>query len=207
MTQHVEGTLYIVSAPSGAGKTSLLKSLVEGDPSFAVSVSYTTRPKRSGEIDGKDYFFVDEDRFLEMAENGEFLEHAKVFDNHYGTSKRFIEEKLAAGMDVILEIDWQGAEQVRDLMPQSVSVFILPPSSSALENRLRHRGQDSEETIARRMRDAVNEMSHYREYDYIVVNDEFEKALLELQAIVVSMRLHASRQVYRLHGLLSDLLA
>ncbi|THB65466.1 MAG: guanylate kinase [Gammaproteobacteria bacterium] len=183
------GTLYIVSAPSGAGKTSLLEVLIESDGNLFLSVSHTTRAMRSGEIGGKNYHFVSQEEFFTMRDHGEFLEHAQVFDNYYGTSKSFIEKQLAQGEDVVLEIDWQGAQQVREQLPQAVSIFILPPTLEALEERLRNRGQDSEEIIRRRMKDAREEISHYCEYDYIVINDKFEDALKQLHAIVDSQRL------------------
>jgi guanylate kinase len=201
-----QGTLYIISAPSGAGKTSLVRALVEQMQGVEVSVSHTTRAMRPGETDGVDYHFVAEERFLEMAGQAEFIEHARVFDNYYGTSQATVEGRLRAGADVILEIDWQGAQQVRRLMPDSKSIFILPPSKSALEERLRGRGQDSDEVIARRMQEAVNEMSHFPEFDYLVINDKFEVALYELKAIVVADRLLMARQEARHEALLSDLM-
>jgi len=201
-----QGTLYIISAPSGAGKTSLVRALVEQMQGVEVSVSHTTRTMRPGEADGVDYHFVDEQYFLGMVGRAEFLEHARVFDNYYGTSQAAIEDRLRAGVDVILEIDWQGAEQVRRLMPDSKSVFILPPSKATLEERLRGRGQDSEEVIARRMKDAVNEMSHFPEFDYLVINDDFELALSELKSILVADRLRMARQEARHEALLSDLM-
>jgi guanylate kinase len=182
------GTLYVISAPSGAGKTSLVKALLEQTENIGVSVSHTTRAKREGEQDGVDYNFIDKDLFVAMVEKGAFLEHAQVFDNYYGTAVENIEAKLKQGEDVILEIDWQGAAQVRKQLPYAVNIFILPPSQQALEERLRGRGQDSDEIIARRMRDAKSETSHYSEYDYLVVNDEFEKALTELKSIVLARR-------------------
>ncbi|MDH5370972.1 MAG: guanylate kinase, partial [Gammaproteobacteria bacterium] len=176
------GTLFVISAPSGAGKTSLVKALLEQTNDIGVSVSHTTRLKREGEQDGVDYHFVDKESFISMVEQGAFLEHAQVFDNYYGTAVTNIETKLNQGEDVILEIDWQGAAQVRKQLPYAVNIFILPPSQAALEERLRGRGQDSDEIIARRMRDAKSETSHYSEYDYLVVNDDFESALTELKS-------------------------
>ena len=199
------GTLYIVAAPSGAGKTSLVKALVEQLDELEVSVSYTTRPPRPGEKDGINYHFIDREGFQRMVAAGEFLEHAEVFGNFYGTAKANIFERLRAGIDVILEIDWQGARQVREAFPETVGIFILPPSREVLEQRLRDRGQDSEETIARRMRDATEEMSHYREFDYLVVNDRFERSLEELRAIVVARRLRLEAQELKLQELLQDL--
>jgi guanylate kinase len=201
-----QGTLYIISAPSGAGKTSLVRALVEQMQGVEVSVSHTTRTMRPGEKHGVDYHFVDEQCFLGMVGQSEFLEHARVFDNYYGTSQAAIEDRLRAGVDVILEIDWQGAEQVRRLMPDSRSVFILPPSKATLEERLRGRGQDPEEVIARRMQDAVNEMSHFPEFDYLVINDNFELALSELKSILVADRLRMARQEARHEALLSELM-
>ena len=180
------GILFIVSAPSGAGKTSLVKALRESLPELAVSVSHTTRAQRPGEIDGSDYFFVKQADFESMIAAGEFVEYANVFDNWYGTSRKSIESLLSSGSDVILEIDWQGARQVRALMPDSRSIFILPPSLDELELRLSRRGQDEANTIARRMRDAISEMSHHAEYDYVVINDNFAHAVGDMMAIVRS---------------------
>ena len=202
-----EGTLYIVSAPSGAGKTSLLKALVERDPRIRVSISHTTRTKRPGEVDGVDYHFVDVDRFARMIGEGAFLEHAQVFGNFYGTSERAVREVLSTGDDVVLEIDWQGARQVRRRFPGAVSVFILPPTPEALRERLTGRGQDSAEVIERRMADARSEMEHYPEYDYLVINDRFEQALEELGAVVISQRLRGEAQARRLGAQLKALLA
>lgn len=169
-------------------------------------MSHTTRARREGETDGVHYHFVDTETFREMAEKGEFLEHAQVFDNYYGTSQRHVEELLDSGKDVILEIDWQGAAQIRKQIKETVSVFILPPSKKELRSRLAGRGTDSEEIISRRMRDAENEMSHYGEFDYLIVNDNFNIALAELQAILVSQRLKIAKQTQRLDALLKDLL-
>ena len=202
------GTLYIISAPSGAGKSSLLRVLLETrSGTLALSVSHTTRAPRSGEVDGKDYHFIDEASFTEMVNRDAFLEHARVFDNFYGTSKQGVVDQLDAGLDVILEIDWQGARLIRKLMPAVVSIFILPPSRDALQQRLRDRGQDDEAVIARRMRAAVSEMSHYDEYDYLVINDVFQVAGDELAAIMLSHRLRLSAQCQRHAGLLAGLLA
>ena len=200
-------TLYVVSAPSGAGKTSLVKALLEKTTELAVSVSHTTRPPRPGEKDGVDYHFVDMPTFEAMIDQGAFLEHAKVFDNYYGTARSSALERLEGGADVILEIDWQGAAQVRAAMPECVGIFILPPSRGGLEERLRGRGQDSDEVIARRMRDAVNEMSHYEEFDYLVVNDDFDTALQELRAVVVARRQRRVAQQNRRAALIRELLA
>ncbi len=183
------GTLFIVAAPSGAGKTSLLKALMESigsDDRLRISVSHTTRAPRPGEQDGVDYNFVDVDEFEEMLANGRFLEHARVFDNFYGTSLEWVQQQLAEDIDVILEIDWQGARRVRQVFADVVSVFILPPSRDELEKRLRSRGQDDESIIARRMSDAEAGMSHYPEFDYLVINDDFNQALQELRLITTA---------------------
>lgn len=202
------GTLYIVSAPSGAGKSSLLRALLDSMPgSLALSVSHTTRYPRPGEVDGRDYHFVDVDHFKGMVSTGAFLEHAQVFDNFYGTSRQGIEDQLAEGMDVILEIDWQGARLVREQLPGVISIFILPPSQAALYTRLRDRGQDVDEVIERRMRDAVGEMSHYPEYDYLIINDVFQTALEEMSAIIQGNRLRQVQQASRHADLLASLLA
>jgi len=203
----LNGTLIIVSAPSGGGKTSLLKALVASDDRIGVSVSHTTRPIRPGEVDGEDYHFIDEEGFVRMIGEGAFLEHARVFDNYYGTAEAAVRERLAQGLDVVLEIDWQGARQVRRRIPEAVSIFILPPDPRVLQERLSARGQDSEEVIARRMRDAKNEMSHYAEYDYLVVNDDFDQALASLRSIVTALRLRQSVQADRLRDQLAALLA
>jgi guanylate kinase len=201
------GTLYIVSAPSGAGKTSLVDALVRTMPDLKVSVSHTTRPKRPGEIEGTHYHFVDAAIFERMAAAGDFLEHARVFGNLYGTSREQVLRNLEAGTDVILEIDWQGGRQVRQAFADSVSIFILPPSRDELERRLRGRNQDSDSVIAKRMQEAVNEMSHFREYDYLVVNDTFDDALTDLKAIVRARRLRCSVQIERLGRRVNELLA
>jgi guanylate kinase len=173
----------LITAPSGAGKTSLVRALLKDHPNIKFSISYTTRPQRPTEKDGHDYHFVDKAGFERMVKAGQFLEHAQVFDNYYGTARATVETELAAGRDVLLEIDWQGAAQVCKLMPEAVSVFILPPSRAELERRLRTRGTDSDEVIARRLRDAVGDMSHWCEFDYVVVNDDFERAVADLAAI------------------------
>ena len=178
------GRLYVVSAPSGAGKTSLLKALIERVPRIRFSVSYTTRKPRPNEVAGRDYHFVTAARFHEMAANNEFLEHAQVFDNCYGTGVHAVEEALANGGQLLLEIDWQGARQVRARVPEACSIFILPPSRHALEQRLKGRSTDSDEVIQRRLRDAADDIGHWTEFDYVVVNDRFERALEDLQAIV-----------------------
>lgn len=193
------GTLYIVSAASGAGKTSLLRALMERDDRLCFSVSHTTRRPRPGERDGYDYYFVGDAAFQTLVEADAFLEHAHVFDRRYGTSWAAIDEDLAAGRDVLVEIDWQGARQIRERMPGCVSIFVLPPSRGALEERLRGRGQDSDDVIAARMAAAVNEMSHCPEYDYIVWNDDFTTALADLQAVIRARRLHVTHQLM-MHG-------
>ncbi len=201
------GTLYIVSAPSGAGKTSLVKALLDAQPRVRVSVSHTTRPMRPGEVDGVNYHFVEREQFLEILGRDEFLEHAEVFGNLYGTSQRWVEQTLEEGYDLILEIDWQGAQQVRRLMPQAKSIFILPPTQEALRQRLTNRGQDSDDVIDTRMREAVSEMTHYVEYDYLVINDDFAHALVDLQAIFRANQLLAAPQQQRFSRLLEELLA
>ena len=206
MTQ-ATGTLYIISAPSGAGKTSLVKAMLGELEGASVSVSHTTRAMRPGEKNGVDYHFIEKTEFEAMVARGDFLEHAQVFDNYYGTSKIGVQGQLAAGQDVILEIDWQGARQVRDWQPQAISIFVLPPSREALEERLRGRGTDSDAIIQRRMRDAVSEMSHYPEYDFLVINDRFETALVELQAILLAQRQRLALQQARHPNLLAALLA
>lgn len=178
------GQLFVISAPSGAGKTSLVRALLEMRPNLVVSVSHTTRSPRTQEVDGRDYHFVTPGQFHELVGQKAFLEHASVFDNFYGTGRAQIDEKLKAGKDVLLEIDWQGAAQVRRAMPGCKSIFILPPSRTALEQRLRERRTDSAATIARRLADAAADMSHYREFDYVVVNDEFGRARRELGEIL-----------------------
>lgn len=187
------GRLFVVAAPSGAGKTSLVRALMQREPSLRFSISYTTRPRRPAEVDGRDYFFVDRAEFDRMVAAGEFLEHATVFDNRYGTSRAQVERSLATGQDLILEIDWQGARQVRSALPECCSVFILPPSRDELERRLRGRGTDSEDVIQRRLRDAATDMGHWREFDCVVVNDDFERALAELASIVRNGAGSASR--------------
>lgn len=202
-----KGSLFIVAAPSGAGKTSLVNALVAQQSDVRLSVSHTTRLPREGEVDGQDYFFVGQDSFAQMRDVGAFLESATVFDNSYGTSSETVFAQLQQGFDVILEIDWQGAEQVRHNFPDSTSIFILPPSKSALEQRLRGRGQDNDETIARRMRDAENEMSHYVEFDYLIVNDQFDVALTDLAAIIIARRHSIAVQKQVNLELLMELLA
>ncbi|HEU4653059.1 MAG TPA: guanylate kinase [Steroidobacteraceae bacterium] len=178
------GHLFVIAAPSGAGKTSLVRALIKRMPELRFSISYTTRKQRATEQHGRDYFFVDPERFKHMIAAGEFLEYAQVFDNHYGTSRAQVEQHLIQGENVLLEIDWQGAQQIRRAMPEHKSIFILPPTRAALEQRLRSRQTDSEEVIARRLRDSIADMSHWKEFDYVVVNDDFERATDDLCAIV-----------------------
>lgn len=199
-------TLFIISAPSGAGKTSLVRALLEALDDVSVSISHTTRVKRPQERNGVDYYFITRPQFQAMVKSGEFLEYAEVFDNYYGTSWLTVENQLAAGKDVILEIDWQGARMARNRMPQCRSIFILPPSRSALEGRLHKRAQDSKAIIQRRMRDAENEMQHYSEFDYVVVNDQFNQALTDLKSIVITHRLTLAAQQHRYQKLLASLL-
>jgi len=198
--------LFIVSAPSGAGKTSLLRELVPTDERLVMSVSHATRAMRPGEVDGIHYHFVSAERFEELVEQGAFLEHARVFDNYYGTSEAAVRGQLADGRDVVLEIDWQGARQVRQRFPEAVSIFIAPPSIDALRERLSGRGQDSAQTVARRMADARSELSHYPEYDYLVINDDFATALGELRAIMTAERLREPRQSARFSDALAAML-
>ncbi len=200
------GTLYIISAASGAGKTTLVNAVLERVPDLEVSVSHTTREPREGEIDGVNYHFVDTDRFEAMVEGGEFFEYATVFGNMYGTSRQRIEEQLEKGKDVILEIDWQGARQIRKLMPDCRSVFIVPPSTEALRQRLTSRGTDDESIIARRMQEAISEMSHYVEFDYLVINDDFDEARDNLAAIIRGNRMLHEHQQKKHADLLARLL-
>ena len=204
---NVSGSLYVVAAPSGAGKTSLVKQLLETTEKIAVSVSHTTRSPRPGEVDGEHYHFVDDAIFEKMRDNQQFLEHAQVFDNFYGTSRLAVDSLLEKGLDVILEIDWQGAQQIRKLYTDCCSIFILPPSRAALEERLRSRGQDDDSIIERRMRDATSEISHYQEFDYLVINDDFDEALEMLKAIILARRQRIQLQVQRQEQLLQDLLS
>jgi guanylate kinase len=178
------GRLWVVAAPSGAGKTSLVRALLERDDTLKFSISYTTRPQRVSEVDGRDYFFVDEARFLEMVSRDAFLEYARVFDHWYGTGREHVGQLLDDGFTVLLEIDWQGARQVRERAPESESIFILPPSIAELERRLRGRKTDSEAVIRRRLEDALGDMAHWSEFDHVVINDDFDRALAELEAVV-----------------------
>lgn len=201
------GILFVVSAPSGAGKTSLVRELRAQVDGFTVSVSHTTRAQRPGERHGVDYFFVDSSQFAQMVAEGAFLEYAQVFDNHYGTTRAAVDVALASGKDVLLEIDWQGARQIKAQMPDCISLFILPPSREALAHRLHGRGQDDADTIARRMRDSIAEMSHYAEFDYLIVNDDFDTALLEMRSVVTASRLRTTAQSARHHALIASLLS
>lgn len=201
------GNLYTISAPSGAGKTSLVQALVESTDNICVSVSHTTRPIRPGEIDGVNYHFVDHAVFKSMLADNAFLEHAEVFGNFYGTSKHWVQQQLQQGLDVILEIDWQGAKQVAQLLPQAISIFILPPSRAALHQRLTNRGQDDNSVIEQRMAAAVNEMSHYDQASFLVVNDDFQIALQDLRAILRSSRLRQDIQQQCHAALLAELLS
>lgn len=182
--QEPNGQLFVIAAPSGAGKTSLVRALLQREPQLRFSISYTTRTPRPAEQHGRDYFFVDHATFQRMVDRQEFLEHAKVFDNFYGTAKQQVQAILRGGENVVLEIDWQGAQQIRKAMPDCETIFILPPSREELEKRLRGRGTDGEDVIARRLRDSVSDMTHWNEFDYVIVNDDFERALGDLSAVV-----------------------
>ena len=201
------GKLFVIAAPSGAGKTSLVRALMQRRPTLRFSISYTTRAQRPTERNEHDYFFVDKEKFEQMRDAGEFLEHARVFDNYYGTSRSQVERLLDAGQDVLLEIDWQGAQQIRRTLPECRSIFVLPPSRAALEQRLRGRGTDSDEVIARRLRDSLADLSHWGEFDYIVVNDDFDRATGELEAIVTGQGEHLRRNRAELRELLARLLS
>lgn len=207
MQQTQQGTLYIVSAPSGAGKTSLVSELLNQTQGIMISVSHTTRAPRPGEEDGIAYNFVDVDSFKQMAAKDDFLEHAEVFGNFYGTSRSWVETKLNEGIDVILEIDWQGAQQIRKTLDHTISIFIIPPSKEALRERLSNRGTDSEEVIAGRMAEATSETSHFDEYDYLIVNDNFEEALASLKAVFIANRQRICQQIVRNKSTLENLLA
>ena len=199
--------LYVISAPSGAGKTSLVKQALQEDPRLRMSVSYTTRRQRPSEEHGRDYYFVDRHRFREMVDGGAFLEHANVFDNHYGTSRQQVQELIREGHPVILEIDWQGARQVRAAMPEAITIFVLPPSRAELERRLRDRRSDSDAVIARRLRDAVADMGHWNEFDYVVVNEDFASAVRDLRAILAARAGHLRATRPALRTLVEGLLA
>ena len=197
----MSGNLFIISAPSGAGKSTLTAKLLQEDKNIHLSVSYTTRAPRSGEVDGRDYHFVDKARFMAMLKRGEFLESAEVHGNHYGTSESWIRAQRAAGRDILLEIDWQGAQQVRRIFPDSIGIFILPPSIAELEKRMRARGQDSEQVVRRRLAVAADEMSHAAEFEYVIINKDFDEARRDLIAVVHACRLTYARQLERHRGL------
>ena len=201
------GRLFVVAAPSGAGKTSLVKALLERRPQLQLSVSHTTRPPRPTETEGREYFFISPEEFRALAARGAFLEHAQVFDNRYGTGRAPVEAALARGRSIILEIDWQGAQQVRASLPECVSIFILPPSRAALERRLRARKTESDAAIERRLRDAVGDMSHWKEFDYVVVNDDFDRAVGDLARIVDSQGAPLRADRASLAPLIAELLA
>jgi len=198
--------LFIIAAPSGCGKTSLVKALLEKVNNLTVSTSHTTRDPRPGEINGKNYFFISKSEFNEINAKNGFLESAQVFDNFYGTAKQTVVDLLDKDIDVILEIDWQGARQIKKIFTDSIGIFILPPSEGELRNRLNNRGQDSDEIISRRMQDAVNEMQHYDEFDYLVINDEFNIALNDLETIILSQRLSIKEQINKHASLLKSLI-
>jgi len=199
----MNGILFIISSPSGGGKTSLVKALLEAEPGMRLSVSYTTRPPRPGEVHGRAYHFVTLPEFERLLETGEFLENAVIYGNRYGTSRKWIEREQAGGHDVLLEIDWQGAQQVRRLMRNVVSIFILPPSPEVLESRLKGRGQDSAEVVRKRLAAARDEISHASEYDYVIINDEFNRAALDLRSIIRAERLKIARQFARHSNLIN----
>jgi guanylate kinase len=199
------GNLFVVSAPSGAGKTSLVQALLNINPDIRLSVSYTTRAPRPGERDGKDYHFVSRSDFLVMMQRGDFLESAEVYGNLYGTSQVWINEEMARGQDILLEIDWQGAAQVRQLFPACISLFILPPSLEALEQRLKGRNKDSDEVIARRMAAVREDVTHVAEFDYVIINDNLNEALRELNAVVLAARLRCQAQLARHQALINQL--
>ena len=202
----VRGNLFILSAPSGAGKSSLINALLERHSDMKVSVSHTTRQPRPGENNAEHYHFVAVDEFKKLIEANDFLEWAQVFENYYGTSKQSIESQLAQGIDVFLDIDWQGAQQMRKVLPEVQTIFILPPSKQELENRLNSRGQDSAEVIKSRMDKAQTEMSHYNEFDFLIINDDFDTALYQLETIVFGQRLKQSNQALKFNSLINDLL-
>ena len=207
MTDNYIGRLIVIAAPSGGGKTSLIEKLIETNKRLVKSVSYTTRPKRPGEENGVNYNFVTESEFQELLERNLFLEYAEVYGYKYGTSKLWVENQLAKGIDIILDIDWQGARSIKDLFPKSINVFLLPPSIKELKARLKNRGQDSDEVIQKRIKLAKDDISHYSEFDYVVVNDSFETALSDLHAIIKSLRLKNDIQKIKQAKLLQQLLA
>ena len=201
----MSGNLFIISAPSGAGKTSLVHALLNINPQIDLSVSYTSRAPRAGEVDGKAYHFVSREQFIEMQKRGEFLESAEVYGNYYGTSQTWIAQENAKGRDILLEIDWQGAEQVRKLFPRAISIFILPPSLEALRQRLTGRGTDHADVIARRMAAARVDVAHVAEFDYVIINDNLNEALRELNAVVLSAKLTCTKQLSRYETLINQL--
>ena len=201
------GRLYVISAPSGAGKTSLVKALLAGEPRLRLSISHTTRTRRPTEVEGREYYFVSRPEFAQLVARGEFLEHARVFDNDYGTSRAFVESQLSQGHDVLLEIDWQGAQQVRRAMPECVSIFVLPPARQTLAERLARRATDTAEVIRRRLKDAAGDMSHYDEFDYVVVNDDFDRAVADLKRIIEGKGEDLKSGRPELEPLLAELLA
>lgn len=200
-----KGNIFVVTAPSGAGKTSLVRALLEADKQVQLSISYTTRAPRPGETNGKDYHFVDEKSFLEMLGRGDFLESAEVYGNRYGTSQPWIESVIGSGADILLEIDWQGAAQVRRIFPEAIGIFILPPSLEALTERLQGRGTDNAEVIARRLAAARDDIGHVEEFDYVIINDDFNTALQELLTVVRAPRLMAARQLQRHAGIIGKM--
>jgi guanylate kinase len=189
------GNLFIVSAPSGAGKTSLVAALLASTPDIALSISYTTRPPRPGEVNGKDYHFVSRETFVDMTGRGDFLESAEIYGNLYGTSQSWIKAEIESGRDILLEIDWQGAAQVRRFFPDCISIFILPPSIQTLEDRLKGRGKDSEEVIARRMQTACDEIAHVFEFDYVIINNKLDEAVQQLRSVVIAARMRREHQL------------
>ena len=203
----MRGTLYIVAAPSGAGKSSLVNAVLSRESGIALSISFTSRKARPGERHAQHYHFISKDEFEAMIAQGDFFEHALVHGDYKGTAKQSVEPQLAAGKDVLLEIDWQGARQVREKLPDAISIFILPPSKEALETRMRNRGQDSVQVIAQRLANAREEMSHYNEFDYVIVNEHFDAAVSELRAIFQAQRLKLDAQQQRHEALIAHLLA
>ena len=201
-----QGHLYIISAPSGAGKTSLIKALLKSVDRIKVSVSHTTRPRRPKEVDGVDYHYINVEQYQKMLAEGDFLEYAEVFGNHYGTSKKSVEELVDRGTDVILELDWQGARQIQKKMPKAIRIFVLPPSLDALQQRLNDRAQDDDSVIQKRMLEAKQEMSHYNEYQFVIINDDFEVAFNELKSLVTAERLRLERQSFEHHDLINSLI-